>query len=84
MVVVRFQNSALRELHRLPPALLTRMKPIFRALEENPRPHGVKKLRGAENRHRIRVGDYRIVYEIDDEASEVITLRIRHRRDSYR
>jgi len=60
------------------------MKPIFRALEENPRPHGVIKLKGAKNRYRIRVGDYRIVYEIDDEASEVIILRIRHRRESYR
>jgi len=42
------------------------------------------KLRGRENRWRIRVGDYRIIYEIDESKSLVIILRIKHRREAYR
>ncbi len=55
----------------------------LRALEENPRPPGVKKLRGRENEWRIRVGDYRIVYEIHDRILLVIVIRIRHRSKAY-
>ena len=53
-------------------------------LISNPRPPGVIKLRGAENEWRIRVGDYRIIYEIDDDKRLIAILRIRHRREVYR
>ncbi len=52
-------------------------------LAENPRPRNSRKLRGKEG-WRIRIGDYRAIYEIDDEAREVLVLDIGHRRDIYR
>jgi len=53
-------------------------------LAENPKPPGCRKLIGAENDWRIRVGDYRLIYEIDDAALVVRIWRIRHRREVYR
>jgi mRNA interferase RelE/StbE len=53
-------------------------------LEDAPRPPGVVKLRNVENEWRIRVGDYRIIYEIDEDEQLVIVLRIAHRREAYR
>ena len=54
-----------------------------RALAETPRPRGCKKLQGGEKEYRIRVGDYRIVYMIDDRAKAVDITRIAHRREVY-
>jgi mRNA interferase RelE/StbE len=53
-------------------------------LAVDPRPSGVTKLRGTENEWRIRVGDYRIIYEVDDDVRLLTILRIRHRREVYR
>jgi len=52
-------------------------------LKNNPRPMNVWKIGGSENYYRIRVGDYRIVYEINDKESKINILRIRHRKDAY-
>lgn len=54
------------------------------ALEMNPRPNGCVKLAGDENLYRIRVGKYRIVYEIHDLILVVTVIKVRHRRDVYR
>lgn len=59
------------------------MENLF-GLEHNPRPPGVAKLTGRANLWRVRVGDYRILFEIDDPAQTVLVLRIAHRRDAYR
>ena len=56
----------------------------IRALAEEPRPHGAEKLAGYDDRYRIRQGNYRIVYSIDDRASQVIVFKIGHRKDVYR
>ena len=56
----------------------------IQALAADPRPHGSDKLAGYDDRHRIRQGNYRIVYLIDDEASLVTIYKIGHRRDVYR
>jgi mRNA interferase RelE/StbE len=53
-------------------------------LEETPRPPGVVKSRTAGNEWRIRVGDYRVIYEIDEDERLVVILRIKHRREAYR
>ena len=55
----------------------------IRALGRDPRPHGSEKLSG-EEKYRIRQGDYRVVYGIDDDAEVVTVVRIGHRRDIYR
>jgi mRNA interferase RelE/StbE len=53
-------------------------------LKDEPLPHGAEKLEGAERLYRIRVGDYRIVYEVDTQAKEIMILYVRHRREVYR
>ncbi|MCP4601934.1 MAG: type II toxin-antitoxin system RelE/ParE family toxin [Proteobacteria bacterium] len=62
-------------------------KRIFKALvslENNPRPSGVKKLKGDLDLYRIRLGDYRVVYQIRDAVLVVVVVRVGHRRDVYR
>ena len=53
-------------------------------LADNPRPHGCEKLAGAKNTYRIRRGDYRIIYDIEDDRILVLVLRVAHRKDVYR
>ncbi len=60
-----------------------RIAAAIEALADEPRPHGVVKLAGRDD-FRIRVGDYRIVYAVDDAERVVLVARIAHRRDVYR
>jgi len=53
-------------------------------LAENPRPDGVVKLKGADNEYRIRIGDYRVRYEIGDEELIILLLQCKHRKDVYK
>ena len=76
--------AAMREWRKLPQEIQTRVRRVLLALEDAPRPHGVTKLSGSADRWRIRVGDYRVIYRIDDVAREVNVLRIAHRRQAYR
>jgi mRNA interferase RelE/StbE len=62
----------------------TRIVAKIAALATNPRPHGSEKLAGYDDRYRIRQGNYRVVYEIDDAASHVTIYKIGHRREVYR
>jgi mRNA interferase RelE/StbE len=62
----------------------TRIVRAIAGLADEPRPYGVKVLSGEENFYRIRVGDYRIIYEIDGKRIMVLVLRIGHRKDVYR
>jgi mRNA interferase RelE/StbE len=54
------------------------------ALAMEPRPRGVRKMQGGHDQYRIRVGDYRILYRIDDSQRRVLIVHIGHRRDVYR
>ena len=76
-------NSVQKELNRLPVPFFKRIIEELRRLEENPRPAGCKKLRGRQG-WRIRSGDYRIIYEINDDNESVIIFRIRHRQEVYK
>lgn len=62
----------------------TRIAARITALATNPSPHGSEKLAGYDDRYRIRQGQYRVAYEIDDDASEVMIYNIGHRREVYR
>ena len=75
--------SAERELKKLTGHLIQRVVSRLDILESNPRPPGCKKLRGGDDEWRIRVGDYRIVYIIDDLKFRVLVTRIRHRTEVY-
>lgn len=80
---VELQPSAERDLDRLSPQLLTRIDERVVALATDPRPPGSVKLTSLDL-YRVRVGDHRILYRIDDAARAVFVHRIRHRRDVYR
>lgn len=80
---VRIGRSATKELESLPDVIVARVATKIDSLAEQPRPAGCKKLRGADDLWRVRVGDYRIVYAIDDTLSVVEIRVIRHRKDAY-
>lgn len=77
-------RSAEKDLKRLSTSIFKRVAVKIDTLAENPRPSGSKKLKGTQDElWRIRVGDYRIIYEIGDELKLVDIRRIRHRKDVY-
>ena len=80
---VRVGRSATKELEGLPQQVLTRIADKIDGLAADPRPSGARKLRGADDLWRVRVGDYRIVYAVDDDAATVEIRVIRHRKDTY-
>lgn len=75
-------RSATKEFEALTPHVIERVRRKIRSLTINPRPSGCKKLEG-QNRWRIRVGDWRILYEIDDRQRVVDVGAIRHRSKAY-
>jgi len=82
---VEIARSAARALRRLDRHTQQRIGRSLDGLVRDPRPAGVRKLAGAgDDLWRIRVGDYRVVYEIRDDRLVVLVLRIGHRRDIYR
>ena len=81
---VELRPSARRELLKLPRHDQVRLVRAMDGLAKEPRPKGVKKLAGAEDLYRIRVGDYRVDYQIHDDRLIVLVVRIGHRKDVYR
>ncbi len=67
----------------MPTQWLRRVAAKLRALAEDPRPRGCQKLAGREDIWRVRVGDYRVLYQILDESLLVLVVRVRHRKDVY-
>lgn len=81
---VEFRRSAEKDLRRLEPAIQRRVLRAAETLANNPRPFGCRKLHGSENAFRIRTGDYRVIYTVDDTVLIVAIERVRHRREVYR
>ena len=81
---IEIQKSASKELASLEMRFRRRVDAAIRALSADPRPPGVKKLQGPGNLWRIRVGDYRVIYRIQDEVLLVLVIRIADRKDVYK
>ena len=81
--VVQLKKSAEEELAALPAQVQTRIIAALQDLANDPRPDGCKKLKGSEHTYRIRVGDYRVIYEIYDGRLIVFVLRIADRKDAH-
>lgn len=81
---ITIARSALRELSRLPSRTKTRITGAVEDLGATPRPRGVEKLTGYTDLYRIRVGQYRIIYRINDDARIVNIVRVRTRGAAYR
>jgi mRNA interferase RelE/StbE len=81
---VDFKPSVHKDFRRLPKPVVERVMKRIEKLKDEPFPHGVDKIEGAERLYRIVVGDYRIVYEVATQAKQIMILYVRHRREVYR
>ena len=81
---VKLMPRAQKDLDGFRGKLLTRFENLILGLYDNPEPHNSKKLSGGGSRWRIRTGDYRILYEIDEPRKVVKVYRIAHRKEVYR
>ena len=84
MYEVLLERRAQRDIKKLPAEVFHRIIPSIRALAEDPKPPGCRKIAGSKNDWRIRIGEYRVIYEIDEHAEAVKVMRVRHRREVYR
>ena len=84
MFEIVLERTAEKDLRRLSDQIHDRVIEGISALANDPRPVGSKKLAGSKSNWRIRVGDYRVLYEIADIVRIVRVYRVRHRRDAYR
>lgn len=81
---VEIAPPALRALGALPRKVQDRIRPRIDALAADPRPRRSEKLEGEESLYRIRMGDYRVIYHVEDDRLVVLVVRVAHRRDAYR
>jgi mRNA interferase RelE/StbE len=81
---LRWRTSTKKDLRQLPPQEITRIVEAVTALAAEPFPHGSQKLTGSDHTYRIRIGDYRVVYEVVAALKLVEIQRVRHRKDVYR
>jgi mRNA interferase RelE/StbE len=81
---IEFAPSAARQYKKLRGDIRERVETKVDSLAANPRPHGYEKLEGGDGHFRVRVGDFRIVYEIHDKKLVVLVVRIADRKDVYR
>lgn len=77
-------TRATKDLDGLPISVQRRIRALIDGLASDPRPHGAQSMAGLDDTYRIRVGDYRVVYAIDDAEQLVVIARVGHRRDVYR
>lgn len=81
---IEWKKSTRKDIRKLPSSVADRIIKAVEDLSESPFPHGVEKLSGSEHAYRIRLGDYRIVYEVVAELKLIEVQRVRHRKDVYR
>ena len=84
MYRLRLANRAQKDLDRLHGHAWERVRDALICLRGDPRPHGCTKLRGGTDTFRIRVGNYRVLCDVDDGRETITVLRVKHRRDAYR
>lgn len=78
------ESRAEKDLKKLDTALFELITTEIRGLVENPHPPNSKKITGSKNDWRIRIGDYRVLYEIDSRNRVIRIMRVKHRREAYR
>jgi mRNA interferase RelE/StbE len=81
---VELTSAAAREVRKLDPQIRRRVLTSLAQLEDDPRPPGSRRLAGFDDAWRVRIGDYRVLYEIVDELVLVTVFRVAHRREVYR
>lgn len=81
---IEWKRSAQRELRKLPQPIIEKVAVAVENLANDPRPRGARKLVSSDITYRLRVGDYRIVYDIFEKKLIVEIIRVRHRKDAYK
>lgn len=81
---IKVTSHAARSFRKLPRDVQNRLSPSIELLKDNPRPPGSEKLIGTDDAYRIRVGDYRILYEVIDQELIIYIMETGHRREVYR
>ena len=81
---IAWKPSALRELKHLDRQIIARIIADIEALASNPFPYGGQKLQGTDFIYRIRIGNYRVIYEVCTDSHNIEIARVRHRKDAYR
>ncbi len=81
---VELTRTAEKQLRRIAKRDRNRLVEAIRGLADRPRPNGARKLQGYDDVYRIRVGQYRVVYEVFDDRMVVIVLKVGHRKDIYK
>jgi mRNA interferase RelE/StbE len=81
---IEFSPTAERQFKKLPKEVQARLKHRIDILAENPFPRGVKKLSAEEDLYRLRIGDYRIIYQAQGKALLILILKLGHRKNVYR
>ncbi|MFI5144254.1 MAG: type II toxin-antitoxin system RelE/ParE family toxin [Ignavibacteria bacterium] len=83
MYQIEIVKSAIKTLKSIPPSQREKIAKSINDLAFNPRPPGCKKLKGYE-KYRIKISDYRVIYEIEDTVLIILIIKIGHRKDIYR
>ena len=81
---IQWRNSTKKDIRSLPRHEVARVIEAVGQLADDPLPHGSQKLSGSERTYRIRVGDYRVIYEVFSDLQIIEVQRVRHRKDVYR
>lgn len=81
---IQWRGSTKKDIRSLPSQDVARIVTAVTLLADDPLPHGSQKLSGSERTYRIRVGDYRVVYEVFSDTHIIEIQRVRHRKDVYR
>jgi mRNA interferase RelE/StbE len=81
---IRWRSATKKDLRRIPRDDVSRIIGEVAKLADEPLPRGSEKLAGSDHIHRLRVGDYRVIYELLRDANTVEVQRVRHRKDAYR
>lgn len=82
--IIQYKRSATEELLSLPAAQARKVLNSINHLSEEPRPHGSKKLKGSIGAYRIRIGNYRVIYNIADKIVTITVIKVGHRKQVYR
>lgn len=84
MYSIHLETEAEKDLNKLPTFLFNKIISKIRDLEDDPRPNNCRKLKGTGNFWRIRIGNYRVIYEVIDFSRRINIYKIKHRKDAYR
>jgi mRNA interferase RelE/StbE len=78
------ERNAEKDLKKLKISLFTKITTKIKDLADNPHPQGSRKITGSQNDWRLRIGNYRVLYEIDNKTKTIKIMRVKHRREAYR